>query len=143
MQNFKWTGSTFTSSVEWGGFLGGIVAGYLGDWAAKRRRNQLAIDPTPMPGNPRMKIAIIFSGIIIVSLHFFYFNVDSQSSTAWISLIGFCLGAGLFGVINVFGVVATESAPVALSGTAHAIVALAANSKSVVIMFSSVTDALF
>jgi OPA family glycerol-6-phosphate transporter-like MFS transporter 4 len=125
----QYVGSIFTSSVEWGGFCGGILSGYLGDWAAKRRRNQLAVDPTPMPTNPRMRVAILFTGITIVSLHLLYFTVNASSSVVWISCIGFLLGAGLFGAIIVYGVVATEAAPVALSGTAHAIVALAANSK--------------
>ena len=125
----QYMGSTFTSSVEWGGFVGGILAGYLGDWAAKRRRNQLAVDPTPMPANPRMRVVIFFTGVTIFSLHLLHFTVNSQSSRGWISFIGFCLGSGLYAAINVYGVVATESAPVALSGTAHAIVALAANSE--------------
>ena len=126
----QYVGSTFTSSVEWGGFVGGILSGYLGDWAATRRRNQLAIDPTPMPTNPRMRVAILFTGLTITALHLMYFTVNSQSSIVWICSVGFILGAGLFGAIIIYGVVATEAAPVAWSGTAHAIVALAANSKS-------------
>jgi len=44
-----------------------------------------------------------------------------------ITIIGFVLGACLYGPIAIFGVVASESAPQHLSGTSHAIVALAAN----------------
>ena len=125
----QYTGSTFTSSVEWGGFFGGILSGYLGDWAAKQRKKQLSMDPTPQPANPRMRIAVIFTGLIIIALHLLHFNVNSRSRVSFITFVGFLLGMGLYGVIIVFGVVATEAAPIALSGTAHAMVALAANSK--------------
>ena len=47
----------------------------------------------------------------------------------WISTIGFILGAGFYGPIAIYGVVASESAPDNLSGTSHAVVALAANGK--------------
>ena len=122
-------GSAFTSSVESGGFVGGILAGYLADAAVKRRQKQLERDPTPRPWNPRMPIALIFMVGVAVSLHLLYFTVGPSSSQAWIMAVGFLLGASLYGPIAIFGVVATEAAPVALSGTAHAIVALAANSE--------------
>ena len=46
-----------------------------------------------------------------------------------LSCVGFGLGACLFACIAIFGIVASESYPAHLSGTAHAIVALAANGK--------------
>lgn len=45
--------------------------------------------------------------------------------------MGFGLGACLFACIAIFGIVASESYPAHLSGTAHAIAALAANGKYV------------
>ena len=66
---------------------------------------------------------------VCISLHLLYFTVDAASTQLWITFVGFLLGAALYGPIAIFGVVATEAAPVALSGTAHAIVALAANSE--------------
>ena len=44
-----------------------------------------------------------------------------------LSVIGFGLGACIFACIAIFGIVASESYPAHLSGTSHAIVALAAN----------------
>lgn len=122
-------GSAFTSSVESGGFFGGILAGYVADAAVKRRQKQLQQDPSPRPWNPRMPVALLFMIGVAVSLHLLYFAVDSSSTQLWITCVGFMMGASLYGPIAIFGVVATESAPVALSGTAHAIVALAANSE--------------
>lgn len=124
------SGSAFTSSVESGGFFGGILAGYFADAAFKRRQKQLQRDPTPQPFNPRLPVALIFMIGVAISLHLLYFTVTPNSSQLQITLIGFLLGASLYGPIAIFGVVATEAAPVALSGTAHAIVALAANSKT-------------
>ena len=123
------SGSAFTSSIESGGFFGGILAGTFADAAVKRRQKQLEEDPTPRPWNPRMPVALIFMIGVAVCLHLLYFTVDSNSSHLWITCVGFMLGASLYGPIAIFGVVATEAAPVALSGTAHAIVALAANSE--------------
>lgn len=45
----------------------------------------------------------------------------------FLTLIGFGLGACLYACIAIFGIVASESYPAHLSGTAHAFVALAAN----------------
>lgn len=45
------------------------------------------------------------------------------------SAVGMILGASMFGPISIYGIVASESFPAHLSGTAHAIVALAANGK--------------
>lgn len=74
-----------------------------------------------------MPVAILFMIVVAASLHLFHFNVTPETSQIFISLIGFIHGAGLYGPIAIYGVVATESAPAHLSGTSHAIVALAAN----------------
>ncbi|VDP53636.1 unnamed protein product [Soboliphyme baturini] len=47
----------------------------------------------------------------------------------FLAIFGFLLGAALYGNINIFGIVATECAPENLSGSSHAVVTLAANSK--------------
>lgn len=74
-----------------------------------------------------MPVAILFMIVVAASLHLLHFNVTPETSQIFISLIGFIHGAGLYGPIAIYGVVATESAPAHLSGTSHAIVALAAN----------------
>ena len=43
------------------------------------------------------------------------------------SIIAFTLGFGLYGPVSLYGVMAVEAAPTHLSGTSHAICALAAN----------------
>nr|XP_027207004.1 glucose-6-phosphate exchanger SLC37A4-like [Penaeus vannamei] len=49
-----------------------------------------------------------------------------------VSAVGVLLGASMFGPISIYGIVASESFPAHLSGTAHAVVALAANVGAVV-----------
>jgi len=46
-----------------------------------------------------------------------------------ITLIGFTIGFGIYGPVSLYGVMAIEAAPTHLSGTSHAIVSLACNSK--------------
>ncbi|RWS02953.1 glucose-6-phosphate translocase-like protein [Dinothrombium tinctorium] len=115
----QYIGSAFTSSVETGGFIGGILAGWLTDYAMKMKQKS--------KGNPRMPVAILFMIGVTLCFHLFYFNVNQHSSQLFISSVGFLLGACLYGPIAIFGVVASESVPINLSGTAHAMVALAAN----------------
>lgn len=117
----QYVASTFTSSVETGGFFGGILAGYVTDWALKRAKNNRK------KGNPRMPVAIYFMLVVLCCLHLLQFSVTESSSKLWISTIGYLLGAGFYGPIAIYGVVASESAPRNLSGTSHAVVALAAN----------------
>ena len=54
----------------------------------------------------------------------------------FLTSIGFGLGACLFACIAIFGIVASESYPSHLSGTAHAIVALAANGVKLLLVFT-------
>ena len=46
-----------------------------------------------------------------------------------ITLIGFIIGFGIYGPVSLYGVMAIEAAPTHLSGTSHAVVSLACNSK--------------
>ena len=75
-----------------------------------------------------MPIATLMMFGVAVCFHLLYFNVNSETSQLLITIIGFALGACLYGPIAIYGVTATESAPTHLSGTAHAVVALSANS---------------
>ncbi|GIY42333.1 glucose-6-phosphate exchanger SLC37A4 [Caerostris darwini] len=119
----QYVASAFTSSVESGGFLGGILAGYLTDLVLKSR----SPDASKERGNPRMPMAAFFMVGVLGCLHLLQFSITEESSQLWISTIGFLLGAGFYGPIAIYGVVASESAPIHLSGTSHAVVALAAN----------------
>ncbi|CAG2118085.1 unnamed protein product [Medioppia subpectinata] len=127
-------GSSFTSSVESGGFFGSALAGYLTDLVLRR---QLAAKTGAgdgkksinrlTPSNARMPVAIAMMTVVGLCLHCFRYHITDTSSQLMITTLGFVLGACLYGPIAIFGVVASESAPPHLSGTSHAIVALAAN----------------
>ena len=122
----SFVGSAFTSSVETGGFFGGIAAGAITDLLVKRHLTS---------GNPRMLAATWF--MAGVALHLFTLTrfIDGSSAQILLSFVGFGLGACLFACIAIFGIVASESYPAHLSGTAHAIVALAANSNNTNLVF--------
>ena len=45
----------------------------------------------------------------------------------YVSVLGFLLGAGIYGPTSLYGVMSIEAAPTHLSGTSGAIVALSAN----------------
>jgi OPA family glycerol-6-phosphate transporter-like MFS transporter 4 len=122
-------GSSFTSSLESGGFFGQVLAGYLTDLVLKRQLNRSTKKSSTQltPSNARMPVAIAMMTGVGLCLHCFHFHVNESSSQLMITTIGFILGVCLYGPIAIFGVVATESAPQHLSGTSHAIVALAAN----------------
>jgi len=114
-------GSSFISAIETGGFFGGIAAGYVTDWLMKRSGKR--------SGNPRMFAAIWFMAGVAGHLYILTNFISQTSSQLVLSCVGFGLGACLFACIAIFGIVASESYPAHLSGTAHAIVALAANGK--------------
>lgn len=118
------TASGFSASVETGGFLGGIIAGWLTDIFIRQAQKS---GSSTRKGNPRLPAALIFTVLATVGFHLMVFTLNASSYGLWINAVGALLGASLYGPIAIYGVVATESAPDHLSGTAHAIVALAAN----------------
>lgn len=121
--------NSFVSSVEFGGFFGGIAAGYLSDLYMK---NTLVGGSAPAHGHPRMVVALAFAVATGSCLHLLYFHVDSSTSAVFINQLGMLIGASVYGQIAIFGVVATQSVVSEMSGTAHAIAALAANVGSIV-----------
>lgn len=114
--------TAFSSSLETGGFVGGIVAGWLTDIVIRFQKQKNLV-------SGRIPVSILFMSGLTVCCHLLYFQVDSNSSPYLITTIGFIVGACVCGPIALFGIIATETAPVHLSGTAHAFVALAANSE--------------
>ncbi|XP_063597005.1 glucose-6-phosphate exchanger SLC37A4-like [Penaeus indicus] len=115
--------SSFTSAIETGGFIGGILAGVITDKMARRLR---------IVGNVRLMVAAGFMVACAVGLHLLCYLLSPQSSQLLVSAVGVLLGASMFGPISIYGIVASESFPAHLSGTAHAVVALAANVGAVV-----------
>lgn len=121
----QYVGSSLTSSIESGGFFGGILAGYLTDWFLRMSKGRGS-------GNARMPAAVLFMAGVAAGFHMLCFHVSGDSSELSISCLGLFLGACLYGPIAIFGVAATESAPAHLSGTSHAIAALAASLGAVI-----------
>lgn len=123
------TANSFVVSVEFGGFFGGIAAGYLSDLYM---RYSLPDGKTlAARGHPRMTIALVFALVTGGCLHLLYHHVTHETSTLFINQIGIALGMSVYGQIAIFGVVATQSVMDEMSGTAHAIAALAANVGSI------------
>ncbi|KAK2146144.1 hypothetical protein LSH36_629g01017 [Paralvinella palmiformis] len=117
----EFTGSSFISALETGGFVGAIAAGFLGDkLVAMSRRNDIR-------GTPRMLVAVGFLVVCTISIHCLIFTIGPHTPQLWITFVGFFLGFGLYGPVSLYGVMAIEAAPTHLSGTSHAIVALSAN----------------
>lgn len=116
----QYVASAFTSSLETGGFIGSILAGWLTDVYLRMKNEKNTV-------KGRMPVAIIMMAGVAVCFHLLYFNVNANTSKYMIISLGFVLGACLYGPIALFGILASESSPPHLSGTAHAMVALAAN----------------
>uniref|UniRef100_A0A6G1S6D7 Glucose-6-phosphate translocase n=1 Tax=Aceria tosichella TaxID=561515 RepID=A0A6G1S6D7_9ACAR len=122
--------NSFVSSVEFGGFFGGIAAGYLSDLYMKRTLN--GGKELPSSGHPRMTVGLAFAVVTASCLHLLYFNVSETTSVIFINQLGILIGASVYGQIAIFGVVATQSVVSEMSGTSHAIAALAANVGSII-----------
>jgi len=121
--------NSFVSSVEFGGFFGGIAAGYLSDLYMRRTlKDGKDLPPT---GHPRMTVGLLFALVTVACLHLLYYSVGDSTSAVFINQLGMLIGASVYGQIAIFGVVATQSVVSEMSGTAHAIAALAANVGSI------------
>uniref|UniRef100_UPI00398F6154 glucose-6-phosphate exchanger SLC37A4a isoform X2 n=1 Tax=Pristiophorus japonicus TaxID=55135 RepID=UPI00398F6154 len=113
-------GSSFMSALEVGGLLGSVAAGYLSDRAVARHGLR-------SHGNPRHALLLSMMAGMAISMYLFRVTVTTESAKLWILSLGAIFGFCSYGPIALFGVIANESAPSNLSGTAHAIVALMAN----------------
>lgn len=113
--------SSYVSSLEIGGFLGSLIAGYLTDKAVARYGKSTRF------GSTRMIVALIGWIGTVISLHMTVYFVQENSSQFFIWTLGLLLGAAVYCPINSYGVVVIEASPSHLSGTAHALVAFAAN----------------
>eukprot|EP00914_Ancora_sagittata_P000335 GHVO01000946.1.p1 GENE.GHVO01000946.1~~GHVO01000946.1.p1 ORF type:complete len:417 (+),score=18.11 GHVO01000946.1:1-1251(+) len=117
----EYIGSLFISSLEMGGIIGSVAAGYIADKMVAMSRRE------DTKGSPRMTVTLGFVILFTSALHLFLFHVNSTTPQVVIMIIGFIIGFGLYGPISLYGVMAIEAAPSHLTGTSHAIVSLAAN----------------
>ncbi|KAL3841330.1 hypothetical protein ACJMK2_019491 [Sinanodonta woodiana] len=108
------TGSSYLSSLEIGGIIGSIAAGYMSDFMLIRRREQ----PKHIV---RQTVIAWFCAALVIFMCLFVFTVSHKSTKIWINAVAFGMGFCIYGSIVVFGVVAIESAPKHLGGTAHAV----------------------
>ncbi|KAK0135382.1 Glucose-6-phosphate exchanger SLC37A4 [Merluccius polli] len=113
-------GSSYMSSLELGGLLGSLAAGYFSDKAVAKQGMR-------SHGNPRHFILICMMAGMFVSMYLFRVTVTPDSPKMWILILGAAFGFSSYGPIALFGVIANESAPSNYCGTSHAIVALMAN----------------
>lgn len=107
--------SAFVSNLELGGLLGGIGAGFVSDILMKRNKST--------HGHPRMKLALLLS--IVTALCFYL--LDHHPYQVPLSIVGFSLGASIYGQIAIFGIVATQSIVPDMGSSSHAIAAMFAN----------------
>ncbi|XP_065301318.1 glucose-6-phosphate exchanger SLC37A4-like isoform X3 [Dermacentor albipictus] len=119
LKQTQFAANSFMSCIEGGGFLGGILAGYITDWMIVWRTNKGGT----CGANPRVPVSVALTAGAAVAFHVFSYGITEHSSELLISVIGLALGGCLYGAMAIFGVVASECVPAHLSGTSHAIVA--------------------
>ncbi|XP_055995779.1 glucose-6-phosphate exchanger SLC37A4-like isoform X1 [Ostrea edulis] len=114
------TGSGFLSSVDIGGFVGSFVAGYLSDYMVSK--NSSVSRPVI-----RKTLVLYFEILLGCVLYIFTIHISESSSNVIVTLVGFLIGVGIYGSISLFGVIAMETAPDKIAGTAHAISSIFSN----------------
>lgn len=114
------TGNSYTSSLEVGGIVGSLMAGYFSDYLLLQR-------PDEPIQNVRQYVIAWFTSGLAVFLYMLTYCVSQYSSLMWINIIGFGIGMTLYGPISIYGVTAIESAPSEMAGTSHAIAGLFAS----------------
>ncbi|XP_054650767.1 glucose-6-phosphate exchanger SLC37A4a isoform X2 [Dunckerocampus dactyliophorus] len=119
-------GSSYMSALEVGGLLGSLAAGYLSDKAVAKQGLRIY-------GNPRHFVLVAMMVGMFASMHLFRITITPDSPKVWILSLGAAFGFSSYGPIALFGVIANESAPSNYCGMSHAIVALMANSKWIIV----------
>nr|XP_054931134.1 glucose-6-phosphate exchanger SLC37A4-like isoform X3 [Dermacentor andersoni]XP_054931135.1 glucose-6-phosphate exchanger SLC37A4-like isoform X3 [Dermacentor andersoni] len=119
LKQTQFAANSFMSCIEGGGFLGGILAGYITDWMIIWHTNKGGT----CGANPRVPVSVVLTAGAAVAFHVFSYSITEHSSELLIGVIGLALGGCLYGAMAIFGVVASECVPAHLSGTSHAIVA--------------------
>ncbi|XP_054707388.1 glucose-6-phosphate exchanger SLC37A4-like [Uloborus diversus] len=122
----QYQASAFTSSVEIGGFVGRIAAGYFTDFFVRRQLSSAKKNLQSKP-TQRLSVGLLFMLGSLIFNHLFVFHLSTTSSTMWLSMVGTLMGLCYYGLIAIFGISSSESAPSYLSGTSNAIASLAAN----------------
>lgn len=132
--------SYFVSLFEVSGIFGSILSGLLSDFiysyivkrraaAGKKDDDNDQRSSTTTPISIRMSLVRVYFVLLLASLHLFNYHVtDAKSTSDWLLMsIASATGFVSYGVISLLGVMAMEFSPSKISGTSHAIAALAAN----------------
>lgn len=103
------------------------MIGFLSDYVAKKPEELRS-----SYHNPKLSLAALCTVFYSIGLYLITTPTIFNPDTPYTIFLGitFLLGAFLFGPIQLYGVIATESAPAHLTGTSHAFVAAFANRKS-------------
>ncbi|XP_064424848.1 glucose-6-phosphate exchanger SLC37A4a [Latimeria chalumnae] len=113
-------GTSYMSALEFGGLIGTVASGYLTDRAMAR-------EGVKSHGSPRHKLLLAMMMGVVLSVYLFRVTVTPDSSQFWILFLGASIGLCSYGPVALFGMLSIECAPLNLSGTSHAVVALMAN----------------
>nr|XP_058943890.1 glucose-6-phosphate exchanger SLC37A4-like [Pocillopora verrucosa] len=116
----QYDSSVAMSFLEIGGLFGSITSGYITDKLVLKYG-------TSTLSSPRVPPMIGFAFLQLACVYLLHTAVTSSTSLWFISTLIFGIGFSLYTAINLYGVLAMENSPPGLSGTSHAIVALAAN----------------
>ncbi|KAL9978476.1 hypothetical protein ACROYT_G015996 [Oculina patagonica] len=116
----QYDSSIAISFLEIGGLFGSVASGYVTDKLVRKYGMSTV-------SSPRISPMIYFAFIQLACLYLLHTAVTSTTSLWFISALIFGIGFSLYTAINLYGVLAMENGPPGLSGTSHAIVALAAN----------------
>ncbi|CAH3019298.1 unnamed protein product [Porites evermanni] len=116
----RYESSIAMSFLEIGGLCGSLTSGYVTDKLVQKYG-------TSTSSSPRIPPMILFALVQLACIYLLHTGVTSTSSLWLISALVFGIGFSLYTAINLYGVLAIENGPPGLTGTTHAIVALAAN----------------
>ena len=130
--------SLFELSGIFGSILSGLISDYMFSYIAKRQAGSKKksddqqdpgdTDSTTTPISFRMFLVRIYFVLLLASLHLFNYNVTDKNANDWLLMyIAISTGYLSYGVISLLGIMAMEFSPSKISGTSHAIAALAAN----------------
>ncbi|PIK45001.1 putative glucose-6-phosphate translocase-like [Apostichopus japonicus] len=117
-------GSGFTSAYNVGGTIGCIASGYITD-------RLVAMGPKRKTGSHRLKYLLLIV-IVSICLQFYLLKLTTPQTPQYFILIcAFVIGFCVYGNVSLNGVLVIENSPAYISGSAHAIAALAGNVGSV------------
>ncbi|KAJ8047998.1 Glucose-6-phosphate exchanger SLC37A4 [Holothuria leucospilota] len=121
-------GSGFTSAFNIGGTIGCMASGYITD-------KLVAMSAQRRLGSPRFPYLVLTSLCCFFSQYYMLRFTTPETSKLPLLVSAFIIGYCSYGAISLNGVLVVENSPVHLSGTSHALGALAGNVGQVIAGF--------